>query len=520
MQTLTFDPFIFPELLDIENPDTFWTLPCNQISGIKDFIQTEVLIRWCHTSTTWWAWDNLDNVWKQHHEHTIRQWIYHLISEGRIRYNVTNKGGFVVSLAIDSTSGVSSLDKVLRDIYATDMVKNTNLTDPIWVGFSDGDVSFVRGVPQRASMISPYNYITSRLPIPIPTWLNTPIVRYADDVNRPHKACQVIDDICRVEGDPIRSEAQSRLIWTFYGASMLDGNNALERMLTLIGPKGTGKSVILGFPEKWTLSEYIASVQPSELGERFGTSSLVGKRINIVDDIEETEVTKTGKIKSIAQGKAVGVEYKGGKHTMVKFDRLVHMYASNEKGIRTPGANAAIYDRFVYVKCENSFRGTEKADPQVVDKVWNSEKNLIYEFAIATYLTVVKERWLQKDLDDSSNLEVAKMMEHYDRFGAWANQTLEPSDNPNDFVFIDNLAGSYASYKMRLGYKDRVTTPEQVFEALPKHMRDCLDRKQKRVGADRSWRKILKGYKFVDIDFDNIYVDEDLTLTLNATQNL
>lgn len=481
-----------------------WAVDSPDLFKFISHIEAHLLVRWCRTSKRWWSWQ--DNVWVMNHEESMRKWLCLRCKEGRIGYWKMGKNSSTYTPIFD---GIEYFERRLRDVFADDMAENTNRSNPIWVGFQDCDVAMRKGKVLEISPICPSHYVTYRLPIPAPLDIfEDPISYYAEPSNRPSRTIKAIEQITEVKGDVRRSEAQSRIIWTYYGASMLDGSGALTRALTLLGKKGCGKSAILDLIQFWIPKSYISAVQPSELGDRFSTSALIGKRINMVDDVEESDITKTGVIKSLVQGKGVRVEFKGGANTNVDFDRLLHIYASNERGIRSPGANDAIYDRFTFIKCDNSFRNTSNENKNLVHELWHGKEGQpgesieIIKFAIATYLTVIKEEWHYGDIEDSSNKELTSIINHNNRFLDFLNNVLVHTGNEKDIVRIDAIAGAYGDYKNRMRYNDRIAGLKPTIDSLPAGLKDCLEDKQVRVAGGRTRIKVLVGFRYQPLNLD------------------
>ena len=157
---------------------------------------------------------------------------------------------------------------------------------------------------------------------------------------------------CALEEQSLRANALDEIV----GACLFGIATRFEKGFLLLGDGANGKStwqkVIRAlFPE-----EYVCSISPQAMAERFAMSALVGKRINLVAEMPNKTIMESNLIKSVFTGDELQVEYKG-KDFMQFVPQAGHLANVNALP-RTTDVTHGFMRRYVIVGFEMNFSGS------------------------------------------------------------------------------------------------------------------------------------------------------------------
>lgn len=119
-----------------------------------------------------------------------------------------------------------------------------------------------------------------------------------------------------------------RAVTEAIGVSLLGEATRLERAVLFLGLGGNGKSTLMSILH--ALAEgTTCTIGPHELAGRFDAAGLVGKRLNIVDEISATEMIETVGWKAVISGKMIKGEHK--RKDRFSFAPIAgHFYGAND----------------------------------------------------------------------------------------------------------------------------------------------------------------------------------------------
>ena len=112
------------------------------------------------------------------------------------------------------------------------------------------------------------------------------------------------------EGDS-DAEAKVRTLEEFLGAALCGLSTRFQRVAVLEGSGANGKSLFMEIARRLFNEEDVTVTSPDTWG-RFGTVDLMGKKINLVTELDEGSVFKSDTFKSAVTGDLIRGEFKGG----------------------------------------------------------------------------------------------------------------------------------------------------------------------------------------------------------------
>jgi hypothetical protein len=157
-----------------------------------------------------------------------------------------------------------------------------------------------------------------------------------------------------------------RFFLQFLGVALLGRSWKLQRALLVVGLAGSGKSSLLDLFRLCFAPDAIGGVSIQAMEERFGTGSLVGKRINLMYDMESDMIMETSRFKAAVCGEARDTELKGiqGKNHSIT---AAHVFACNNMPpVRR--ATDGIWRRFICLRCDNVLPESDR-DTYLSDKM-------------------------------------------------------------------------------------------------------------------------------------------------------
>lgn len=222
-----------------------------------------------------------------------------------------------------------------------------------------------------------------------------------------------------------------------------------EIVFILTGEGANGKSTFLdlikqlfGFDEK-----FVASVSLSDL-EGFHLAGLIGKYVNIANEITE-KGDKTVAIENLKRTVSWDLMEIPVKHRDHLFTRLllVHLFAVNTMPRLTESTNA-VWRRFQLIEFKKIIP-REKRDPNILSKLLTEIDLIATLFLLGAYKVATT---MQIDYTDVSDLRILNnpVIEYLD-------ENYTPSDNPDDYIKLNELRKQINDYLGRVKYGDLIS---------------------------------------------------------------
>lgn len=153
---------------------------------------------------------------------------------------------------------------------------------------------------------------------------------------------------------------------------LLTSGNRLNAFFILSGKGGTGKGVATNLIIEIFGNEKVGGLQLQELtpDNRFATSHLESKQVNIVRDSPKTPIEDTGMLKSITGYDDIPCEHKGKDKGMIPKEEVPDMIlVCNNVPKFKNGFEEEVVERAVIFEFLNKFRGTKKQNKNLLKDI-------------------------------------------------------------------------------------------------------------------------------------------------------
>ena len=177
---------------------------------------------------------------------------------------------------------------------------------------------------------------------------------------------------------------------------ILTSGNFLNAWFIFSGIGGAGKGLATNLITKIFGSEKVGGLQLQELtpDNRFATSHLLNKQINIVRDSPKKPIEDTGMLKSITGYDDIPIEPKGKDKVILPKEEVPDfLTVCNNIPVFKDGFEEATVQRVVLFEFLNLFRGTDKQDAKLEDKILanDSEMEWLLYNGIEAYKKMIEE---------------------------------------------------------------------------------------------------------------------------------
>lgn len=229
----------------------------------------------------------------------------------------------------------------------------------------------------------------------------------------------------RFMDDVFVDENVKKVIWEHAGYILIR-DLELKKFLILLGHKNNGKSVWLNLIENIIGKSNISNEDLQSLSNnRFASSNLYGKMVNINADMDSQALKYTGTIKQLTGGDTIRADQKF--RDTFSFKNKAKLFFSCNSLPYVNDYNQAFFSRLHIVFCPNTFIKGENADPEMLDKLSTEE---------------VKSAWLNKAIEAARRLYKTKKFTYADKVDKQVKAYMHSSDSSTEFA---NLLASTLS---------------------------------------------------------------------------
>lgn len=241
--------------------------------------------------------------------------------------------------------------------------------------------------------------------------------------------------------------------------------NELGKAFILTGDGSNGKSTFLSMVKSLIGIENMASLDIKELTERFKNSQLVGKLVNIGDDIGEEFIVDTSVFRKLVTGERMTVEMKG--KDPFQFNNYAKFLFSANKIPRMRDPTGAVKRRMVIIPFDAKFSPNDADyDPYIIDKLLSEDS--------MKYLIKVGLEGLKRVLKNKKFTESKKVQEQIREY--------ELSNNP--------ILGFFEE----IDFSEILNEPtKSVFQ---KYLIYCNENNLQPMASVEFSRKVCKEYNF------------------------
>ncbi len=154
-----------------------------------------------------------------------------------------------------------------------------------------------------------------------------------------------------------------------------------KKVIFLVGPGDTGKSVIKALVERILGDENYMAIDLQEIEARFGTGMIYGVRLAGSSDMSYMTVSELKTLKRLTGGDGIFAEDKGQKGFGYTYNGLL-WFCMNRLPKFGGDDGRWVYERIMIVNCSNVVP-REKQDKKLLDKLYAEREGIIYKAVMA-----------------------------------------------------------------------------------------------------------------------------------------
>jgi len=145
-----------------------------------------------------------------------------------------------------------------------------------------------------------------------------------------------------------------------------------HKALMLYGKGRNGKSTFLKVIEQLFGEDNISHVALHDLSERFASSDLYGKMVNICDDLSSKDLQNTGNFKTLTSGGSLRAEKKF--KPSFTFNNTAKLIFATNSFPRTSDNTLAFFSRWLIVTFSRIFEYGKNADPDLIERLTTDDE--------------------------------------------------------------------------------------------------------------------------------------------------
>ncbi|MPL63020.1 hypothetical protein SDC9_08640 [bioreactor metagenome] len=190
---------------------------------------------------------------------------------------------------------------------------------------------------------------------------------------------------------------------------LFTSGNKEEILIFIVGIGGSGKSLLVNILSLIFGSHKIADLKIRDMNTSHGTSSLVGKQINIVRDSDDALVENMAILKQLSGNDDLQVNPKNKPHTIIPNKEVAKIIIMANEIPVFKKLDDAFIDRLVFIEFLHKFRGTSEENKNILSSITNNDKaiqKLIFESLMAYKAKKSRDRdfILKKSLNETKLL--------------------------------------------------------------------------------------------------------------------
>lgn len=229
---------------------------------------------------------------------------------------------------------------------------------------------------------------------------------------------------------------------------LLSGSNEAKVFAVIGTARDSGKSTLASLLTRLIGENFVCSVEPNKIHERFALGSTRGKILNMALDIPQGRLcpAAVSKIKAITGKDSISIEekYMRLEHTV---SSLRFLFGTNHPiSLSSSSSDDAFWGRMLVIPFLKSVRPEDK-DPTLLDKLWE-ERDAIVSYCLKSYQTVLnngftfshcqasldmKESWRR---DDASFVSFSKFWQDF----------VQVTGDFNDQIYSQTLYEKYSFF--------------------------------------------------------------------------
>jgi len=346
------------------------------------------MVRW---NAKWWRY--VKGVYQEIQEERLQSLVWSWLNgfailhrDKRIPYNPKPEDvkGVVKALAIDTVidsetpgawlgptiiDGVPQWGRAASDFDGAVPVRDGRRADMCLV-FPNGVLDMMELLRTRKVVLHPLTpdlFSTTMMPYPLPVEDLQRLIDGADRDEVYQRLCphfiSWLDDAAKTDADDEPDPGWQEQLQIMLGDTVT-GDRSIEKIFLVVGVKRAGKGIIGVVLETIMGEQNIASINATLLGDKFGPSSLIGKRAALWPDAHLTQFDQGGAItetlKSIRGRDRLPMRDLYGPYSTARITARVWITANEELDLRDE--SGALAGSMIILPMRNSAAGRENED--------------------------------------------------------------------------------------------------------------------------------------------------------------
>ena len=233
------------------------------------------------------------------------------------------------------------------------------------------------------------------------------------------------------------------VICEFLGQALYRKVNILQKCLIIKGDKSNGKSKFLEILIKFFGIENVSTLDLKRFEQRFDLSAIVGKMVNIGDDISGQYIAENSNIKKIITSEMLPIERKGQDLFDYK-PHIICIFSCNNLP-RFDDTTKAVKRRLCILPFEKTYnKELDNIDPRIVEKMTTPENlSELFSWAVWGLDRVLRNDGLTK------SQKIIDLVEEFDK------------ENDPIRAFIEDVAGE-TEMELKTYFNQKETTAVQI----------------------------------------------------------
>lgn len=221
---------------------------------------------------------------------------------------------------------------------------------------------------------------------------------------------------------------------------LFTSGNKLNLLPMITGIAGGGKSVFANILTDIFGNDKIADLKLQEIEKNtHATSSLVNKHLNIIQDSDNSAINNNSLIKQITGNDPLQVNPKHVDSFVLSKEEVPKTIIICNNIPHFKRLEMALIERFLIIEFNVKFRGTNKEDPELLNKILENPEEvewLIYE-SITAYKDMI-ESGEDFILRRSGNITRELVDKHQNPINYLLRKLIKESGNTNDYIIYTN----------------------------------------------------------------------------------
>ncbi len=157
------------------------------------------------------------------------------------------------------------------------------------------------------------------------------------------------------------------LVMEFLATVLIDRKQEIHKGLLLVGSGGNGKSTFFKLLKVFFGDNKLSHLSINNLDKQFGLESLIGKSLNISDDVSIKPIKDADKLKSLTTGGTIQIDIKNKKP--IDWSSECKFLGAGNQTVSVQGESGdALKRRFIFIEMKKNFKDITN-DPLILDKI-------------------------------------------------------------------------------------------------------------------------------------------------------